>query len=87
MAFVEKERIFLQDGLEQIGLHVVDSRANFMLIQSRISLYEALLNKGILIRDCSNFRGLSQGYYRIAVRQRDDNERLLKAIGECIERD
>ena len=46
---------------------------------------ERLLEKKILIRDCANFAGLSKGYYRIAVRTREENEKLWKAIGECIE--
>ena len=29
-----------------------------------------------LIRDCCNYRGLGKGYYRIAVKGREDNERL-----------
>ena len=43
-------------------------------------LYELLLEKGILIRDCSNFRGLQKGFYRIAIKSREENGILLKAI-------
>ena len=45
-----------------------------------IDLYEELLKKHILIRDCSDYRGLSKGWYRIAVRSHEDNEKLIKAI-------
>ena len=45
-----------------------------------INLYEELLKKQILIRDCSDYRGLSKGWYRIAVRSHRDNEKLIKAI-------
>lgn len=83
--YVKKERKFLTDGLKQVGLQVFSSEANFILVYSEKALYEKLLERGILIRDCRNFRGLSEGYYRIAVKQRKDNEALLKAIGECIE--
>jgi histidinol-phosphate/aromatic aminotransferase/cobyric acid decarboxylase-like protein len=38
------------------------------------------LEKGILIRDCSNFRGLSKGFYRIAVRNRKENETLIEVV-------
>ena len=44
-----------------------------------------LLKKKILIRDCSNYEGLTQGYYRIAVKREEENRQLLKMIGECIE--
>lgn len=82
---IREERSFLSDGLKKTGLHVFESEANFLLVKTDVPLYERLLKKGILIRDCENFRGLSKGYYRIAVKQRQENEILLKAIGECIE--
>ena len=57
-----------------------------MCIRDRIKdgrpLAKELLKKGILIRDCSNYRGLSGGYYRIAVRRREENERLLAALAQ-----
>jgi L-threonine-O-3-phosphate decarboxylase len=82
--YVKKERQFLEEGLKEFGIRVFESEANFILVYTGIPLYEKLLQKNILIRDCSNFRGLSKGYYRIAVKQRKDNERLLKVIGECV---
>lgn len=84
VAFLEKERKFLAEGLRKAGVTVFPQEANFMLVHTEIPLYEKLLKRGILIRDCSNFRGLSKGYYRIAVRERKENEMLLKRIGECI---
>ena len=41
-----------------------------------------LLSRGILIRDCKNFRGLREGYYRIAVKTRQENQLLLQVLGE-----
>lgn len=83
--YVKKERSFLTKNLEKQGIHVFASEANFVLVHSEKPLYEMLLKRGILIRNCTNFRGLSEGYYRIAVKQRKDNQKLLKVIGECIE--
>lgn len=82
--FIKEERGFLSDGLKRLGLHVFSSEANFLLVFSEKPLYQWLLKQGILIRDCRNFRGLSEGYYRIAVRTREENRMLLKAIGEWI---
>lgn len=82
VGYVRRERQFLEDSLKQIGLQVFQSEANFLLVYSERSLYQGLLEQGILIRDCENFRGLSRGYYRIAVKSRKDNEALIKAIGE-----
>lgn len=83
--YVKKEREFLTAGLKEIGLRVFEGEANFILFFSEKPLYEELLLRGILLRDCTNFRGLKKGYYRIAVKQRKDNEELLKVIGECVE--
>lgn len=77
---VREERQFLAERLRQMGLRVFPGEANFILVYSKKDLYEGLLRKGILIRDCENFRGLSKGYYRIAVKTRQENERLIKAM-------
>ena len=45
---------------------------------------EELLKQGILIRDCSNFRGLKTGYYRIAVKKHEENEVLLDELEQCL---
>lgn len=82
VGYVRRERQFLAENLKQMGMQVFQSEANFLLIYSDKPLYQGLLEQGILIRDCENFRGLSKGYYRIAVKSREDNEALIKAIGE-----
>lgn len=84
-AFIEKERQFLESGLRQAGYKVFSGKANFLLVYSKQPLYDRLLEKGILIRDCENFRGLSKGFYRIAVKSRKENEILLEAIKEITE--
>ncbi|MDY5882386.1 MAG: threonine-phosphate decarboxylase, partial [Roseburia sp.] len=35
-----------------------------------------------LIRDCSNYQGLGKDYYRIAVKTRQENERLIAVMRE-----
>lgn len=78
------EHKYLMDELrklETIGcLQVFDTRANFILLNSEIDLYERLLEQGILVRDCSNFVGLSRGYYRIAVKSHMENVALIDAL-------
>ena len=83
--YVRKERVFLEKELQQKGFQVFPSAANFILFYSDElpngeTLYERLLKQGILIRDCGNFRGLGRGFYRIAVRSREENIRLLQAL-------
>ena len=71
---------------KSLALKVYKSDADFILFYSKLPLYDILLNKGILIRDCSNYVGLSEGYFRVAVKTFNENVRLLKVIGECIEK-
>ena len=78
--YVEKERQFLEEELNKKGYEVFPSEANFILVYSGEPLYERLLEKGILIRDCGNFRGLRPGFYRIAVKGRKENEILLRGL-------
>lgn len=82
VTYVERERQFLENGLKQAGCIVFQGKANFLLVYSEQPLYDKLLERGILIRDCGNFRGLSKGFYRVAVKNRNENMTLLKEIGD-----
>lgn len=84
VSYVEQEGAYLAEGLKKAGLTVFDHAANFILTYANAPLYQQLLKRGVLIRDCGNFRGLSEGYFRFAVKNRDENEKLLNAIGELI---
>lgn len=82
--FIREERSFLTAELNKIGVRTVGSAANFLLFKGSNGLCEKMLSEGILIRDCRNFSGLGEGYYRIAVRTRDDNIRLITALRRCL---
>lgn len=81
---IAEEHHFLSEGLCELGITVFPGDANFLLLRCKIPLYELLLQKGILIRACENFRGLDGSYFRVSVRQRSENNRLLQAIKEII---
>jgi histidinol-phosphate/aromatic aminotransferase/cobyric acid decarboxylase-like protein len=43
---------------------------------------------GVIVRDCRSFDGLSTGrFIRVAVRLRDDNEGLVRALGSVLKGD
>jgi threonine-phosphate decarboxylase len=84
---IEKEKAWLQDELEKFELFrfsVPD--ANFFFIDIRKSgltaaeLKGKLLRQGILIRDCTSFRGLDEFYVRVAVKTHLENERLIAVL-------
>ena len=79
---VQKERIWLKNQMEKIGFTVYDSTANYLFFEGPEDFAERTGEKGILIRDCSNYHGLTKGYYRIAVRTRKENEELIRVFEE-----
>jgi threonine-phosphate decarboxylase len=81
---VVTERAYLANALETLGFQVYDSDANFLLFHSHVPLYDSLIEKRILIRPCENYVGLDERFYRIAVKLRPENERLIRAMKEVV---
>lgn len=81
---MNEERRFLINAINELGFTVYGSKANYIFFHGSKNLYEKCLAKGILIRDCSNYRGLEDGYYRIAVRKHEDNLKLIHIFWEVI---
>ena len=81
---IRVQRPVLIRGLEELGFRVIPGEANFLLFRGNPGLETALRGKGILIRDCGSMPGLSPGWYRIAVRGAEENQRLLKAVKEVL---
>ena len=84
----ETER--LREALLQIeGIHVFETKTNFMLCeinpQTSTDLKYYLIHKhGILIRDCSNFYGLSDHFFRVSTQLPEENDALVEAIREFV---
>lgn len=81
---MQSERPRLKAALEALGLWVCPSEAIFLLFQGPEGLHAALRERGIAIRGCANFPGLGPGWYRAAVRTREENERLIAAMEEAL---
>lgn len=77
---MEKERAYLAGELEKFGFRVFSSQANFLLFSGQEGLYEKLLQRRTLIRDCSDYPGLSAGYYRVAVKSHEHNRHLVSEL-------
>ena len=82
-ALFREEKPYLAEQLTRLGFTVLPGDANFLFFSGAPGLYETLLSRGVLIRDCANYRGLQPGDCRIAVRTRRENEALMKAIEEA----
>lgn len=79
-----KERKYLTENLAHLPFKVYHSQANFILLKLlvNIDLAQALYDRGILIRKCSNFIGLDASYFRIAVKSHADNALLIHTLQE-----
>ena len=83
-ALIRRERPRLFKELTELGLRVVPGEANFLLLRSDTPLCAPLRESGVLIRSCADFAGLDEAWYRVAVRTREDNERLIAALREVL---
>ena len=81
---IASERLKMETALCQMGCTVFPGEANYIFFSSEKPLFELLLEKGILIRDCSNYPGLKKGDYRVAVKTPGENRILIKAVEEIM---
>lgn len=81
---VQKERPWLRAQLEALGLRVLPGEANYLLFRCPTPLVQPLRRRGILLRDCGNYQGLDQAWYRTAVRTHEENARLIQAVQEAL---
>lgn len=78
---LEQQRGRLTAALTAAGAAVFPSDSNFLLFRWKDgTLKDSLLRQGILIRQCSDYRGLGPRYFRLAVRSAQDNSRLICAL-------
>jgi threonine-phosphate decarboxylase len=87
MIRTERERLKLE--LSALGLEILSGSANYIFfrlgsISDKFTEPEAFAIKmseqGILVRSCSNYSGLDQSYYRVAVRLPEENDLLIQAV-------
>ena len=80
---ISEERMRLMARLRELGLTVIFGKANYLLFYTEeMNLQRCLMSRGIAIRDCSNYRGLGAGWFRVAVRLAEENELLVEALRE-----
>lgn len=80
----------LAAGLAGLGLETFPAAANYLLLRlpegwpDAPTLAARTAARGVLIRDCSNFAGLDHRYLRLAVRSREENQRLLAVLADAL---
>lgn len=86
-AYIAEERQWLTAALRSLGFWVCEGSANYLLLRSDSprDLGDAAQARGILIRRCSNYVGLDEHDYRVAVRRHEENQRLIQVLAQCLQ--
>ncbi|HSH37052.1 histidinol-phosphate transaminase, partial [Schnuerera sp.] len=86
-AYIEKERKFVLNKLLEVeGIRAFKTHANYILIKllkwNEEYVFNFFLKRGLVIRKCSSFNGLDNTYIRVAIKDRDNNLKLIKTFKE-----
>ncbi|WNS40993.1 threonine-phosphate decarboxylase CobD [Paenibacillus sp. MMS20-IR301] len=89
-ALIAAERQRLRRGLLELGCGVPPGEANFLLLRlpapwTAAAVQERLGRRGILVRSCAMYPGLTPGHIRVAVKGGADNSRLLVELGAILQ--
>ena len=93
LKWITKEKIYMYEKLNKIsGMKVYETEVNFITGKIDEKLFseglnvkvlrEKMLEQGILIRDASNFKFLDERFFRLAIKDRASNERVIEAMKE-----
>lgn len=84
---VKKGRIQLTKGLVRL-CKVYPSEANFIMIdvapRKAGEVCESLLKRGIIVRDCTSFRGAGESLIRITVGTEEQNRKVIEALSSIL---
>ncbi len=77
-----QEKTYMEKSFVETGIKYYPSAANYYLLKVRDAKSKVLKlrQKGLLVRDCSNFKGLESTYIRVAVKSHEQNEKLIREM-------
>jgi threonine-phosphate decarboxylase len=86
LKIISQEKKFLEKSFQKIGIEFFKSDAHFYLVKmdNAHEICRQLRNKGILVRNCDNVRGLDSTYIRIAVKSHKENTILIKELAAML---
>lgn len=81
----EKDR-FYYELCKFNDLKIFKPSVNYIMfkINKNIDLKEEMMKENIIIRSCSNYIGLDNKYYRVAVRKREENEKFIDVLKKIL---
>ena len=92
---IKEEKEYVYKKLQSIdGIKPYETEVNFILVKiednmvkkgiNAAKLKEMMLERGILIRDASNFKYLDESYFRLAIKDRKNNDRVADVLKEVL---
>lgn len=90
ITLIQEQKSYVKQSIEEtLGWHVFPGQANFLLVRLPDEMTSAELQwkmgqKGILIRSCSMYPGLTKGDFRIAIRTQTENDCLIRTFSEVV---
>ena len=93
LKWIAEEKIYMYEKLNKIsGMKVYETEVNFITGKIDEKLFseglnvkilrEKMLEQGILIRDASNFKFLDERFFRLAIKDRESNKRVIEVLRE-----
>ncbi|SES87966.1 pyridoxal phosphate-dependent aminotransferase [Anaerobranca gottschalkii] len=87
--WIRKEKVFFERNLEKLSKVIyLNSQANFILLKIKDmeaqKVKKMLLQRNILIRTLEGFTGIDQNYFRVAIKDRRNNEYFFQKLKEVI---
>ena len=94
--WITEEKRYMYERLnETSGIKPYKSEVNFICVKIKDELIskglnvkklrEKMMEEGILIRDASNFKFLDERFFRLAIKDRKSNDRVIKALKKILE--
>ena len=93
LKWIVEEKIYMYEKLNEIsGIKSYETEVNFITGKIDEKLFseglnvkvlrEKMLEQGILIRDASNFKFLDERFFRLAIKDRESNKRVIEVLKE-----
>ncbi len=78
------EKQYMEKSFRDMGVEFFPSAANYYLLTMKNAgrAVNELKQKGLIVRDCSNFKGLGSSYIRVAVKSHPDNTCLIEELSK-----
>ena len=79
---IREDKNLMESGFKRLSIAYLPSAVNYYLLKiaNAQQAIKSLQSSNIMVRDCSNFKGLNGSYIRVAVKSKEDNLRLLKGL-------